>query len=736
MASVISFLVSPYCLRNLEIKQQFRVRVHSLGGSDSTVLSSDSNRVNGTSFIAEKGKNGALINGVTAKEKNGALINGVTAEKEESEDLINGGNGKLKSRVERKLVKNAVSEDLEVLWDDGYGTKTVKDYLEGAKEIIKPDGGPPRWFCPVECGKPLKSSPVLLFLPGLDGVGLGLTLHHKALAKVFEVRCLHIPVYDRTPFEGLVKFVEEAVRLEHASFPNKPIYLVGDSFGGCLALAVAARNPKIDLVLVLANPATSFGRSQLQPLFPLLEDLPEELHIAVPYLLSGIMGNPLKMAMADIEYRLPPGPKMEQFSANLTGLLPYLSGLADILPKKSLVWKLKLLKSAAAYTNSRLHAVKAEVLVLASGNDYMLPSKDEAVHLQRSLQNCTVRHFKDNGHTLLLEEGISLLTILKGTVKYRRSRRRDYVADFVPPSKSEFKYAFDQVVGGLRFACSSAMFSTLADGSIVRGLAGVPNEGPVLYVGYHMLMGLEVYTLVEEFLRQKNIMIHGVAHPVLFNSTLENSSNEFSIGDWLRVMGAVPVTPSNLFKLFSTKSHVLLYPGGAREALHYKGEEYKLIWPEEPEFVRMAARFGATIVPFGCVGEDDILDLVLDYHDLMKIPVLNNFIRDTSRNSVKVRDASKGEVANEEVFIPGILPKIPGRVYALFGKPIETKGKEELLKDREFANEMYLEVKSQVETNIDYLLKKREEDPYRGIFDRTLYRALYSSLSDIPAFDP
>ncbi|KAI8032564.1 Acyltransferase-like protein [Camellia lanceoleosa] len=43
---------------------------------------------------------------------------------------------------------------------------TVKDYLDNAKEIIKPDGGPPRWFCPVECGCPLKDLPILLFLPG------------------------------------------------------------------------------------------------------------------------------------------------------------------------------------------------------------------------------------------------------------------------------------------------------------------------------------------------------------------------------------------------------------------------------------------------------------------------------------------------------------------------------------------------------------------------------------------
>lgn len=54
--------------------------------------------------------------------------------------------------------------------------------------------------------------------------------------------------------KGLVKIVEDTVRNEHVRSPNRPIYLLGDSFGGCLALAIAARNPNIDLVLVLSNP--------------------------------------------------------------------------------------------------------------------------------------------------------------------------------------------------------------------------------------------------------------------------------------------------------------------------------------------------------------------------------------------------------------------------------------------------------------------------------------------------
>lgn len=122
----------------------------------------------------------------------------------------------------------------------------------------------------------------------------------------------------------------------------------------------------------------------------------------------------------------------------------------------------------------------------------------------------------------------------------------------------------------LRFGASPIMFSTLENGKIVKGIAGVPNEGPVLLVGYHMLMGLELSFLIEEFLREKNIMVRGVAHPELFLERRASPSDEFSYFDWTRIYGAVPVTASNLFKLFSKKSHILLYPGGAREALHRK----------------------------------------------------------------------------------------------------------------------------------------------------------------------
>ncbi|KAL6627860.1 hypothetical protein ACP70R_031586 [Stipagrostis hirtigluma subsp. patula] len=626
---------------------------------------------------------------------------------------------------------------LEPLYDDGFGGVTVKDYFAAARAVSGDDGGPPRWFCPVECGRPaVEGAPLLLFLPGADGVGMGLILHHKSLGKVFEVRCLHIPVNDRTPFEGLLQTVEQSIKREHDLSPNRPIYLVGDSFGGCLALSVAARNPQIDLVLILVNPATSFGKTPLQPVLPLLEAMPSEFHVTVPYLLSFIMGDPLKMASVSIENNLSPPETLQKLSDSLTSMLPLLSELADIIPRDTLLWKLKLLKTGAAYANSRLHAVQAEVLLLASGNDNLLPSGEEADRLFKALKKCRVRYFKDNGHTLLLEDGINLLSVLKGVNMYRRGRQRDFVTDYLPPTLSESKKTFDEDNRLFHLALGSVMMSTLKNGKIVRGLAGVPDQGPVLFVGYHVLMGIELGPLYEEFLREKKTIVRGMAHPFLFGAKFESSRQEVSRIDTVSMYGGLPVTPINMYKLFERNQFVLLYPGGVREALHRKGEEYKLFWPDQPEFVRMAARFGVTIIPFGCVGEDDVLELVLDYNDQKNIPYLREWIASLNQEAERVRDSVKGEDGNQDMYLPALVPKVPGRFYYLFGKPIEMKGMNNVVRDRKSANEVYLRVKSEVQDIMSYLKRKREEDPYRSIAQRALYQATWGVDAQVPTFEP
>lgn len=631
--------------------------------------------------------------------------------------------------------------------------KSWRDYFELAKMFIRSDGGdrpgPPRWFSLLESGtaSQFQNCPLLLYLPGFDGLGLGLVLQHKRLSEIFEVWCLHIPVKDRTPFQELVLLVEETVRSENHHFPGRPIYLVGESLGGCLALAVAARNPDIDLVLILANPATCSDKSHLQSLLPLLEVVPSELSlISLPYTLSLVTGGPFNWVSSSTEKGPEQQATLQQLLQGLGELSTYFSVLADILPRDTLLWKLQMMKSAASFANSRLHAVRAQVLILASGMDPLLPNLEEAERIRGALPKqeirvlkdtgkmpkCEIRKFKDSGHFLFLDDTIDLTTIIKSTCFYRRAKFHDYVSDYMPPTEAEFKRASESF-RWLNVATGPVMLSTFENGEIVRGLAGIPVEGPVLLIGYHMLLGLEIYPLVINFLSERKVLLKGLAHPMVFTK-LQEDDLDMSMFDSYRLMGAVPVSASNFYKLLSSGSHVLLYPGGMREALHKKGEEYQLFWPERSEFVRMAARFGAKIIPFGVVGEDDICELLLDSEDQMKIPFLRETIEKRT-SQIQLRTDSEGEVANQIAYFPGLLPKLPGRFYFLFGKPIDTAGMKQELRDREKAHELYLQVKSEVERCISYLKDKREKDPYRSLAARTLYQAIHGSTAEIPTFE-
>ncbi|KAE8665697.1 Esterase/lipase/thioesterase family protein isoform 2 [Hibiscus syriacus] len=491
---------------------------------------------------------------------------------------------------------------------------------------------------------------------------------------------------------------------DNSRSPNRQIYLEAESLGACPALSVAARNPNLDLVLVSSNPATSFNKSQWQTLIPLLDIMPDQFPLNLPYMLSLPTGNPLRMLMDNVLKRGLLPQTIENLSQNFATMSTYLPVLADILPRETLRWKLNLLKSGSDSANSFLHAVKAQILLLCSGRDQLLPSQEECQRLQKALPDCEIRKFEESGHFLFMEDNVDLVTNIKAAAFYRRGKQFECVSDYVPPTPWEFKKVHESM-RWLLSATGPVMLSTLQDGKVVRGLEGIPSEGPVLFVGYHMLLGIEIVQLVAQLLMERNILVRGITHPMIFVKEKDGNPPQMdpSNFDIFRLMGSVPVSAASFFKLMSSKSHILLYPGGARETLHRKGEAYKLFWPEKTEFVRMAARFGAKIVPFGVVGEDDVAEIILDYDDQMKIPWRREEIERVTNRFSKVRADASGKVANQQMHLPVMLPKFPGRLYYYFGKPILTEGMKMELRDKKKCDELYQNVKSEVEGCIEFL---------------------------------
>lgn len=51
-----------------------------------------------------------------------------------------------------------------------------------------------------------------------------------------------------------------------------------------------------------------------------------------------------------------------------------------------------------------------------------------------------------------------------------------------------------------------------------------------------------------------------------------------------------------------------------------RGSEYTLSWPEDrPDFVRLAGKTGAIIVPFAAVGADDAYDVMMDVDEVLEV---------------------------------------------------------------------------------------------------------------------
>ena len=107
---------------------------------------------------------------------------------------------------------------------------------------------------------------VLLYLPGIELTGYTLSSQVQEVSEQFEVRYLSVPPADRTDFEGLIEIVQAEIaeiqtEVEFQGM-QRGLYLMGESFGGVLALQLARRQPATRPLsgLILVNPATTTGR--------------------------------------------------------------------------------------------------------------------------------------------------------------------------------------------------------------------------------------------------------------------------------------------------------------------------------------------------------------------------------------------------------------------------------------------------------------------------------------------
>ena len=231
--------------------------------------------------------------------------------------------------------------------------------------------------------------PTLLYFPGMDGTGQLFYRQQAALSDHFNLLALALPpVSLPRHWTAIAKQIDLLLSREKQ---DQDLYLCGESFGGCLALAYASQFPKQIAKLILINPATAFARRPwLQLGIPLNRWLPEIFQSV-----TTLTGLPF---LAAIE-RLHPGDRRQLLQAMRS------------LPPAIIAERLALLQNFSE-SDIDLNQIQKPSLILASQRDRLLPSVEEAYRLQAKLTEAAVQILPHSGHACLLETELSLRTIL------------------------------------------------------------------------------------------------------------------------------------------------------------------------------------------------------------------------------------------------------------------------------------------------------------------------------------
>ncbi|MCM6774197.1 acyltransferase family protein [Nocardia sp. CDC159] len=234
------------------------------------------------------------------------------------------------------------------------------------------------------------------------------------------------------------------------------------------------------------------------------------------------------------------------------------------------------------------------------------------------------------------------------------------------------------------------------------GLDNIPDEGPVLLVGNHTLLGgVDAPLLVHEILVRRGRLVRGLAENVLMRVP--------PVRDLVHRMGSVRGTRANCRTLLANGEAVIVFPGGGREAMRRKGEKYVLKWEGRTGFARMAIEAGAPILPVAMIGADDVFDVVFDGDH----PVMWPLRRTVEALGIR-RELTPPLMRG---LGPTWIPR-PERFYYSVGSPIETGSWRDDDDLDAAAADLQVVVRKALEEEIKFLLDERERDSGRTLWGR------------------
>lgn len=224
----------------------------------------------------------------------------------------------------------------------------------------------------------------------------------------------------------------------------------------------------------------------------------------------------------------------------------------------------------------------------------------------------------------------------------------------------------------------------------VEGLENIPREQGALIVTNHGHFGIDLPVLLRLILEGTGRIVRSLGDRVVFALPV--------FRDLAHSMGAIEGEPEATVQLLQDDQLVLVYPGGAKEALSGPEDAYRLQWESSHGFIRTALRAQKPIIPIAGLGNEELYVQVVS-QDRVRQSGVGRFI---------------SQLLGDKYVMPiymglGALP-FPTDLHYIIGEPIDLPHGPEAAEDPNIVAELHRRVTETTQRLIYEGLDQRERD--------------------------
>lgn len=227
----------------------------------------------------------------------------------------------------------------------------------------------------------------------------------------------------------------------------------------------------------------------------------------------------------------------------------------------------------------------------------------------------------------------------------------------------------------------------------IEGIEHIPVKEGALLVTNHGHFGLDLPVLIGLIYEHTGRALRSLGDRLVFAIPI--------FRDLAHDMGIIEGEPEAAISLLEDDQLVLVYPGGAREALSDPEDAYRLQWGSSRGFIRTALHAQKPIIPVAGIGNEELYVQVVSQE--------------------RVRQSGLGRLISEwlgEKYVTpiyvglGVLP-FPTELHYIIGQPIELPYPPEAALDETLVGDLHRQVMEATQQLIDRGLERRRTAPTR-----------------------